>query len=168
MIDLYGNLGVWTTAVIGLRDREEVYQFSDLVTSSNYQGVRALSSNATRNKLVTVRVEEVRVWNRNSNRTGFASSWRQPQDPGRPGGRGDRAVVDGPACSAWRLVVGSVAPLSWEIVVPLRSICVMSAAALRCRQVLAQALVSSSDSGVPARSAASIASGSKDGPNGSA
>jgi hypothetical protein len=30
VIDLYGNLGVWTTAVIGPRDREEVYQLRDL------------------------------------------------------------------------------------------------------------------------------------------
>jgi hypothetical protein len=30
VIDLYGNLGVWTTAVIGLRDREEIYQLRDL------------------------------------------------------------------------------------------------------------------------------------------
>jgi hypothetical protein len=43
-----------------------------------------------------------------------------------------------------------------------------SSGTLRCGQVLAHALVSSSDSGVPARSAVSMMSGSNEGPNGSA
>jgi hypothetical protein len=61
VIDLYDRLDVWTTDETGPVDSEEVFRSRDLLKSPNRQRVRELSSNATRNKLVTVRVDEVRV-----------------------------------------------------------------------------------------------------------
>jgi hypothetical protein len=48
VIDLYGNLDVWTPDEISTIGSEDEHQCRDLLKSPNRQGVRELSSNATR------------------------------------------------------------------------------------------------------------------------
>jgi hypothetical protein len=54
VIELYGNLDVWTTDETRPFDSEEAYQLHDLLKSPNRQRVRALSSNATRSGFVPI------------------------------------------------------------------------------------------------------------------
>jgi hypothetical protein len=42
VIELYGDLDVWTTDETGPFDSEEVHQLRDLLNSPNRQGVREL------------------------------------------------------------------------------------------------------------------------------
>jgi hypothetical protein len=54
VIELYGNLDIWTTDETSPFGSEDVYQLRDLLKSPNHQGVRDLSPNATRSGFVPI------------------------------------------------------------------------------------------------------------------